>query len=258
MTRPTPVFRVLEQLETRENPSGLPTEGFEQIAAPFMPTGWNLWSSDGEQQFITTKLLASEGRQSLASLGSSTVTARFWSQTTVGPEVGFAASVHAESPAPVQVIARGTALNTTTPSFVAAVVRFGGSVELVEVRNGVTTSLGTVRPPQYLTTTWLRVGVRPVGNKVGVTVQRADTGQYLTANGTWQTGTAEALRGTVVGNPAAAQVGVGRATGGGGMAYIDDLAALGPPGVNESFDKNRSTPPRARCRPAGRRGRTTA
>ncbi len=237
MTRPTRSFRALEQLEARENPSGLPTEGFEQVAAPFLPSGWNFWSNNGEQQFITTKLQASEGKQSLATLGSSRVVARFWSQMTVGPEVGFAASVHASAPAPVQVIARGAALGTTSPSFVAAVVRFGGSVELVEVRNGVTTSLGTVRPAEFLTATWLRVSVRPVGDKVGVTVRRADTGQYLTANGTWQTGAGDALRGTVSEGPAASQVGVGRAAGGGGgMGYIDDLAALAPPGINEAFD----------------------
>ncbi len=237
MTRPTPVFRALERLEPRENPSGgLPAEGFEQVSAPVLPTGWNLWASDGQQQFITTRLQASEGRQSLASLGSSRVAARYWSQTTVGPEVGFAASVHSSTPAPVQVIVRGAALDTTAPSFVAAVVRNGGTVELVEVRNGVTTSLGTVRPTQLLYNTWLRVSVKPVGDKAGVTVQRADTGQYLTAQGTWQTGAAEVLRATVAGNPSASQVGIGRATGGGGMAYIDDLTALAPPGVNESFD----------------------
>ena len=33
MTRPTPVFRALEQLESRENPSGL-TETFELVTAP--------------------------------------------------------------------------------------------------------------------------------------------------------------------------------------------------------------------------------
>lgn len=236
MTRPTPVFRALEQLESRENPSGLPAENFEAVAAPLLPAAWDYWASDGQQQFITTKLLASEGKQSLASLGSTSVSARYWSQTTVGPEVGFAASVHTSAPAPVQVITRGTGLNTTNPSFVAAVVRNGGSVELVEVTNGVSTSLGTVRPSSLLFNTWLRVSVRPTGNTAAVSVQRADTGQYLTAQGTWQVGAVVVLSGQVNGNPAVSQVGIGRATGGGGMAYIDDLAALAPPGVNESFD----------------------
>ena len=237
MTRRTPVFRALEQLEARENPSGLPTEGFEQVKAPFLPAGWDMWSSDGEQQFITSKLRASEGIQSLASLGSSKVTARFWSPAAVGPEVGFAASVHASTPAPVQVIARGAALNSAAPSFIAAVVRTGGAVELVEVTNGVSASLGTVRPPQSLLNTWLRVSVRPAGNTVAVTVQRADTQQYLTPQGTWQTAMTTTLSGTVKGSPAASHVGIGRASGGGGgMAYIDDLTALAPPGVNESFD----------------------
>ena len=236
-----PILRAVEQLEARENPSGglpgLPTEGFEFVKAPFTPAGWNMWSSDGEQQFITSKLQASEGKQSLASLGSSRVVARFWSQATVGPEVGFAASVHTSTPAPVQVIVRGAALNSAAPSFVAAVIRTGGTVEVVEVTNGVSRSLGTVRPPQSLLNTWLRVSVRPAGNTVAVTVQRADTQQYLTPQGTWQTAMTTTLSGAVKGSPAASHVGIGRATGGGGgMAYIDDLAALAPPGVNESFD----------------------
>lgn len=235
MTRRPPVFRALEPLEPRENPSGL-AEGFEQVAAPFLPAGWSHWASDGQQQFITTKLQASEGKQSLAALGSSRVAARFWSQTPVGPDIGFAASVHSSTPAPVQVIARGTALNTSTPSFVAAVVRNGGMVELVEVTNGVSRSLGTVRPAQFLWNTWLRVSVRPSGDTVKVTVQRADTGQYLTVQGTWQAGEATALKGTVAARPATAFVGIGRGAGGSGMAYVDDLAALAPPGVNESFD----------------------
>jgi hypothetical protein len=226
----------LERLETRENPSTWVTEGFDAVAAPALPADWARWSNDGQQQFITSPLAAASGPNSLASLGSTRTEARFWMPTALPADFGAAVSVRAVSSAPLELIARGQNLDTKRPSYLAAVVRNGGAVALVEERDGSRAVLGTARPQQPLPDTWLRVSLRPAGEWAGVQVQRADTGQYLTPTGTWQPEPADALRGRVTHRPAEGVVGVGRDTGGRGMAYLDDFAALAPAGLSESFD----------------------
>ena len=243
--RRSPALRPdLERLEPRENPSAWVGEGFDQVSAPALPSGWSHWANDGQQQYITSKLQAASGPNALASLGSSAVQSRFWATTGYPADYGAAASVRSHASAPLEVIARGSGLNTTAPTYVAAVVSAGGVVQLAEVKNGVRTSLGKVTPAQSLpyTGVWLKVQLRPVGEWVGVQVQRADTGAYMNASGGWQTTPVEALRAKTGVTPAAGLVGVGRLPGGGGMAYADDFAVLAPPGVNEAFDTTRPDP----------------
>lgn len=226
----------LECLETRENPSNLFTETFDQVAAPVLPAGWARWSNSGDQQFITSRLQSTSGPNSLASLGSRTTEARMWVGTPFTADAGANVSVRSDTIAPLELIARGQNLNSATPSYLAAVVRTGGNISLVQEVNGVRTVLGTVRSTASLPATWLRVTLQPSGGTATVVVQRADTGQYLNATGGWQATVTNALQATVTHRPAEGLAGVGRDTGGSGMTYLDDFAVISPPGVTESFD----------------------
>lgn len=241
-----PAFRPdLVRLEARENPSAVWTdEGFDNLTAPALPAGWSNWASDGQTQYITSKLQTASGPNALASLGNSSIQSRTWTTTSYPADYGAGASVRSNAPAALEVIARGSNLNSTAPTYLAAAVATGGGVQLVEVKAGVRTTLGKVSPALSLPAAgvWLKVALKPLGDTVRVQVQRADTGQYLTASGGWQSTATDALTATTTVKPTTGLVGVGRLTGGSGMAYLDDFAVLAPPGVNESFDTTRPNP----------------
>ena len=230
----------LEHLETRENPSNLFSESFDLVPAPRLPSGWTNWSNSGDQQFITSRLQSTSGPNALASLGNRTTEARMWVNSTFAADAGAAASVRSDTVVPIELIARGQNLNSATPSYLAAVVRTGGSISLVQEVNGVRTVLGTVRPTVALSGTWLRITLQPSGGTAVVVVQRADTGQYLNSAGGWQTSATDTLRATVTHSPTVGQFGIGRDTGGSGMAYVDDFSVIAPPGISESFDSTTS------------------
>lgn len=233
--RRTRVQPGLEQLEQRENPTTWFADNFDQVVAPALPPGWMHWANDGQIQYITTRLQSSSGPNALASLGTSSTEARFWSPTSYPADFGAALNVRSNTVVPLMVIARGQNLNTATPSYLAAMWN-SSTVQLVEARNGVRNVLGSVRPQQTLPNVWLRVSVLPAGEWASVQVQRADTNQYLTASGTWQTHSTDAIRSRVTHRPTEGFVGIGRDTGGNGMTYLDDFAALAPVGSKESFD----------------------
>jgi len=242
MPRAPLIRKQVEQLEARENPSTVVfSEGFDTLAAPKLPTGWSQWSNDGEPQFITTKLTNTSTPNGLASLGSSRIAARLWNTSTYTSDFGAALNVRSDTPSRILVIVRGQNLNAATPSYIAGVVRAGGTIELLEVANGVSRSLGIVRPAVAVSNAaWLRVSVQPVGDWAGVEVQRLDTNAFLNSNGQWQSLEAEALRVRVTVKPTQGLLGIGREPGGSGSAFVDDFAVLAPPGINESFDTTRS------------------
>ncbi len=235
----------LERLEARENPSGGWTgESFDQLTAPTLPTGWSNWANDGQTQYITSRLQPASGANALASLGSSATQSRFWAPYTFGADYGAGITVRSNAAARLEVLARGSNLNTATSSYVAAVALPGGGVELVEVVNGVRRSLGKVATAQSVPVTgvWLRVQLKPVGESVSVQVQRADDGRYLTSTGGWLATATDALKATTSIRPANGAVGVGRLTGGSGMAYLDDFVLLTPAATQESFDTTLPNP----------------
>lgn len=227
----------LEQLEARENPSVTwAGESFDSLAAPVLPQGWSAWSNDGQQQYITTKLAAVSGSTSLASLGATSNSSRFWNQSTFPGDYGAAFSIRAGTSVRMDAIARGVDLDTDKPSYVAAEFSGSRNVELFEVNEGGARSLGRVNSLDSLTGKWVRVSLKPVGEWAGVTVQRLDTGAYLRGDGTWQAAETEVIRVRTSIPSRDGYVGLGRRTGGSGMALVDDFAVLAPPGVNESFD----------------------
>lgn len=234
----------LERLEPRENPSTWSGETFDQLTAPALPTGWANWSNDGSVQYITSKLQAASGPNSLASLGSSATQSRFWSAATYPADYGGGMTVRSNGAARLEVFARGSNLNTATPTYISAVALPGGGVQLVEVKSGVRTTLGQVTTAQAMPVNgvWLRVQLQPVGSTLGVTVQRADDGRYLTPAGGWQSAPINALQANTTVTPTSGLLGVGRLSGGSGMAFVDDVVALTPAGVPQNFDTTRPNP----------------
>ena len=238
MNRTTsPIRRTLEQLEARENPSVTwAGESFEGIAAPKLPTDWATWSNDGEPQFITSKLTALSGTNSLASLGSASNSSRLWNRATYPGDYGAALSLRAGAAIRMDVLARGSQLDSTRPSYLAAEFSGARSLELLEVRDGIARSLGRVNSVESVSGKWLRIALRPVGEWAGVSVQRIDTGAYLKSDGTWQAAEVEAIRVKTTLPSGEGAIGLGRRAGASGMAFVDDFAVLAPPGVNEAFD----------------------
>ncbi len=233
----SPIRRTLEQLEARENPSVTwASESFEGLAPPKLPADWATWSNDGEPQFITTKLAAVSGTNSLAALGSTSISSRLWNRAIFPGDYGAALFLRAGSAIRIDVLARGSQLDSTHPSYLAAEFSGTRSLELLEVRDGVALSLGQVNSIDSMNAKWLRIALKPVGEWAGVSVQRIDTGAYLKSDGTWQVAEVEAIRVKTALPSRDGAIGLGRRAGASGMAFVDDFAVLAPPGVNEAFD----------------------
>lgn len=247
MTRPAPSFRPrCLPLEAREVPATLLAESFDAVSAPALPAGFRQWSATGTDPLVTTPLAKFDGTQSLAATGNARADSRFWSNASMPADAGVSVRLLSSGPSPVSLITRGSNLDRSTPTYLAAVVTPGGrQVSLVEVRGGRVQFLGTVNRAGGDLGLWLTLSLQPVGNSAAVRLQRPDTGAYLTPQGGWQTAPVDAIRADTTLTPAAGLVGVGRSPGGSGLAYFDALTVTSPPEspqsppsgvIRESFD----------------------
>ena len=246
MSRSTRSRLQVEFLEAREVLDGSIVETFNTTPPPNLPAGWGKWSSDGTLGYTTNATAGLGGTVGLVSTGNSPTASLAWNGDAVNADTGVAVSVKADTLVPVFVFARGTNVNSATPSYLAAVVTRGLTVQLVEVTNGTARVLASVTSPSssYLSGQWVQVSLVPKGNSVSVQVKRADTGQYLTASGTWSAAEARVITATTAVNPESGRVGVGRINRYAGAVSLDDftvtpVAPAAPAGVKESFD---STP----------------
>jgi hypothetical protein len=240
MATPRPRLFV-EELEAREVPDGNPIiENFDSSTPPALPSGWGKWSSDGTVGFDTAASQGVGGSVALQTVGNSNTAALAWYGQTEPGDSSVSVSVHATSLIPTFVFARGSNLNTSTPSYLAAIVTRGVSVQLIEVTGGNVRVLGTVSSPSssYLSGPWLQLSLQPTGNSVVVQVQRTDTGQYLNSSGTWQTGSTTAIAATTSLTPTSGSVGVGRMSSYAGTVSLDNFTIVppAPSGVTQSFD----------------------
>ncbi len=236
----------VESLESREVLASSITETFNSAITPALPADWHRWVSDGSTGFSTAPGLGLEGSNALVTDGTSRTAALAWSSKLVGGNDAVEVSVRADTLVPVFVFARGSNLATQTPTYLAAVVTRGLTVQLVEVNGGVTRVLGSITSPSsaYLSQQWVKVSLVPTGNSVAVRVTRDDTGQSLNASGGWQTAPTVAINATTTAAATAGYVGVGRAGAYSGQVRLDDFtitpaAPVTPPvvpGVANSFD----------------------
>ena len=133
-------------------------------------------------------------------------------------------SVYLNSLIPAQVLARGTNLNTTTPSYYAVSVSQGLDLKLLRVQNGNTTTLGEVKSSSWVANQWVQVSLFANGNNLRAQVQNSNTGQYLNASGQWQTSQTWALNLTDSAITTGGEVGLGRLASYTGQVNFDDFS----------------------------------
>src|SRR5437867_9636044 len=188
----------LEELEAREAPAVAPwamgtllRESFENTATATMPSDWSQWSNRGP--FAVSQSQPLSGSGGLAASGSSGQSARTWINTSLPSNVQVSAAVYLDSLVPIYILARGSNLDTPTPTYYAVSVTRGLQLELLRVANGVATSLGQLSSSSYFSSEWARVTLEVNGSSVRAKVSRLDTGEYLNTAGQWQASVSWAL-----------------------------------------------------------------
>lgn len=241
MTDRTRTSLRFECLEAREVPSTSPiVQTFDAATAPALPTGWTQWLGNPAATVGTAGSVGYGGTSALVFNGMSTSAARAWSGDAVGRDDAASVTVLTDTLIPSFVFTRGSNLGTAAPSYLAAVVTRGLSVQLWEVTNGTVRVLGSVTSPgtDYLSGKWVKVDLVPEGSGVTVRVTRTDTGQFLGANGRWQAAPADALAATTTLVPATGYAGVGRAAAYAGEVKLDTFTVTPAEaaGTRDGFD----------------------
>jgi hypothetical protein len=210
-----------------------PGNGNPAILQPFntgangsLPLGWSQWSSNGSPTFGISSARPLSGATGLASTSTSTVSGRAWLNTSLSANLDVSAAVFLNSSLPAQVLARGSGLNTATPSYIGVSVTQGLRVQLVRVQNGVTTTLATLNSATAFSNQWVRVTLYANGSQLRAQVFRLDTKQFLNAQGQWQTGETWALSATDAAITTAGLVGLARPSAQAGTIYFDDFLAV--------------------------------
>ena len=147
-----------------------------------LPQGWQQWSSTGTNSFSVSSARAFSPSNGLVTDGSSATEARLWYNQVAGPD-GRVSDIYLSSLTPVVLMARGSGLDSSTPTYYGARITCGLQLELIRVQNGQTTSLGVISSSGYFSSSWVRVTLNVVGLAIQAEVERLDTGQYLNSTG---------------------------------------------------------------------------
>jgi hypothetical protein len=215
----------LDNFEILSAPVVSVTQNFDTTAVGARPTGWSGWSANGTGDFAASAARSVSTANGFASTGGSVSAARGWSDTVLPADVDASAAVYLDSLIPAQVFVRGTSLDSATPTYYAVSVTRGLEARLVKVVNGVETTLGTVKSASWFSSQWLRVRLTAEGDRLRVSLYRADTRQWLTPAGAWSSTPDFALElrdGSVT---AGGRAGVGRAATYSGTVTFDDFTA---------------------------------
>ncbi|HEY2783352.1 MAG TPA: Ig-like domain-containing protein, partial [Fimbriiglobus sp.] len=122
----------------------------------------------------------------MISTGPSNLASRVWTTGDLLPaDVRVAGSILANSLIPGGVFARGSNLDTAQPTYYAAVLTRGVSVQLTKMVDGVETVLGSVHSTAYTSGQWVQVTLSADGDALRVIVYRTDTKQWLSPTGEW-------------------------------------------------------------------------
>ncbi|HJT78408.1 MAG TPA: Ig-like domain-containing protein, partial [Gemmataceae bacterium] len=178
-------------LDGRTAPRVYAQETFNSTRGGALPAGWEQWSNQGGFAASATQALSPRNR--LAATGAAGEDDRAWLKAPAPADAQASTAVYLDNTDPAAVFLRGSNLSTAAPSYYALAVTRGVQAQLLRVVNGVTTVLGTVRSSSYLSGRWVQVTLQASGSTLLGIVQRLDTRQYLTANGTWQSSPVAAL-----------------------------------------------------------------
>jgi hypothetical protein len=197
-------------------------ESFDQLAAGSLPPNWKGWTSDGSAGFVVSPLRDVSAPNGLVANGSSVTAARAWLGDSQPADVQASASFFADSLIPGSVFARGSNLDTATPTYYALTATRGLGVRLVKVVNGAETTLAAVKSTAYTSGVWVRLSLTVSGDELRAVVFRPDTGQWLTPDGAWVGSPQPALSATDAG-----------VTGGGSVGFARSRLAAGPVGFDD-------------------------
>ena len=223
-------------------------ETFDTTPVGSMPGGWGQYSTDPTPSFSVSNTMSSSGSNSLSSDGNSSTEARAYLLNQQNADTQVAANVYLGSLVPITLFARGTGVDTATPTYYGVSVTRGVGLQLVQVVNGQVNVLSTLQSNDWVTGVWAHVSLQVQGDTLQIQLQRQDTGQYLTQDGNWQSDPTIAISATDGAITGAGYAGVERPASYSGPVYVDDFAAAavpqtapaGPPPVTGT---NPVTPP---------------
>ncbi len=201
------------------------TQSFDTIAAGASPSDWTGWASDSLGGFKAASGRALSPENGFASGGLSTTAARAWSNANLPADVDTSAAVFLDSLVPVQLFARGTNLQGTTPSYYAVNITRGLQATLVKVVDGNETAIGSIKSASYLSGQWVRVRLLAEGDRLRVQLYRTDTRQWLSPDGTWSGNPDFVLEVRDSSITAGGMAGVGRKSLTAGTVTVDDFQA---------------------------------
>jgi hypothetical protein len=211
-------------------------ESFDSTATGSLPTGWTQQSSNGSTAFAVSSAASLSPSNGLAvTAGVSGLSARAWLTAAQPADVQVTAAVFLNSLIPGQVLARGSGLDTATPTYYALSLTRGLDLQLLSVINGTTTVLADLRSTGWFTGQWVRATLYVNGSNLRAQVFRTDTSQYLNSGGQWQSAQAWALNLTDTTITAGGNVGLGRPASYTGTVTFDDFSVQSATGS--------STPP---------------
>lgn len=236
-----------DNFETAPPPSelfqtSLVDESFSQPIPGGLPAGWQEWSPDGANMWVSSSNTLTQGAAlSTNSPNPGGVTA--WLNSIEPANINVSGTVFLQSLAPAEIIGRGQNLGTNQASYYAATITRGVGVQLIKVIDGKTTVIGSLSSNQWLNLQWVEVTLSMVGNDLRVMVYRTDTGQYLDSSGNWQVNPKWAVEAQDSSITSAGMAGLGRAGGISGNVSFDSFAInqdpvpKGQPQDAESFDQ---------------------
>src|SRR5262249_47547033 len=224
------VHLAVESLEGRDVPSGLPVgtlvnQTFSGLTVGTLPLHWSQWSNEGS--FAVSNDTALGPTRALSTLGASGQSARTWLNTTQPANVQINTDLFLNAITPAGILARGSSLNGETPSYYAVTASRGLQLQLVRVVNGVSTPLGTIQSPDYISGIWVRVTLYANGNDIRAAIQRLDRNQFLNDRGQWQSTSTWALHTSASGLPNAGLVGLTRSASYQGLVTFDNFQVFG-------------------------------
>jgi hypothetical protein len=218
----------LEELEARLAPAAPldPLETFDTTPVGTLPAGWSQWSNTGTNAFAVSSAQALSKPNSLAvaSPSASGMSARAWITTDQPANTQVQAAVYLNESIPAEILARGTDLDTATPSYYAVSVTQGLDLKLLRVQNGTATTLGEVRSANWFANQWASVTLFANADNLRAQIQRSDTGQYLNDSGQWQSAQTWVLNLRDSSLADGGEVGVGRLPSYTGTVYFDDFS----------------------------------
>ncbi len=225
--RKTPRALLVERLEDRLTPSGV-TESFDTTAIGQMPAGWAQWSGTGQPVFSVSGTRSLSPTHSLvANTPSDWIPAQAWLSAAQPSDVQVGAAIYLDNrPMPEHLVARGSGLNSATPTYYGVQFTPGFEAKIVRVQQGQITVLAWVDTVQTFQQAWVRVIFSLSGTSLRAQIVRPDTGQYLAANGHWQSASTWALQTTDGAITSGGQVGFARTPTYAGPLFFDDFSAI--------------------------------